>query len=184
MFFFHLLNADSSSPEVQIKQKSKSSRSKEQIDKSLQKPDSSSSLAKWLTAAPSPVLNVSSSSNPKTQKPSSSKSTIKDTTVKRKRIEDLPLDDISESEGEDLDSISDELDSDDEDSVAGPLQDQIIQFLQEASLDELALISRCSVKKAQKIISLRPFNTWKDVVCLFIGTLGCEVFLLLSLVLW
>uniref|UniRef100_A0A672KW97 DNA helicase n=1 Tax=Sinocyclocheilus grahami TaxID=75366 RepID=A0A672KW97_SINGR len=28
---------------------------------------------------------------------------------------------------------------------------------------ELALISGCSIKKAQKIISLRPFNTWKDV---------------------
>uniref|UniRef100_A0A672KTH3 DNA helicase n=1 Tax=Sinocyclocheilus grahami TaxID=75366 RepID=A0A672KTH3_SINGR len=27
---------------------------------------------------------------------------------------------------------------------------------------ELALISGCSIKKAQKIISLRPFNTWKD----------------------
>lgn len=165
-------NADSSSPEALKKQKPKSSHSKEQNGKSLQKPDSSSSLAKWLTVAPSPVRNVSSSSTPKTQKPSSSKNTIKDTSVKRKRNEDL--DDISGSEGEEedlgdeLDSISDELDSDDEDSIAGTLQDQILQFLQEASLDELALISRCSVKKAQKIISLRPFNTWKDVVCLLL----------------
>ncbi|KTF89392.1 hypothetical protein cypCar_00014384, partial [Cyprinus carpio] len=53
--------------------------------------------------------------------------------------------------------------TEDEDSISGNLQDKIIQFLQEASLDELSLISGCSIKKAQKIISLRPFNTWKDV---------------------
>lgn len=171
-------NADSSSPEAPKKQKAESSGSKEQNGKSSQRADSSSSLAKWLTAAPSPVRNASSSFTPKTQKPSSSKNTIKDTSVKHERKEDLLLDNISGSDGEEedldgeLDSISDELDSDDEDLIAVPLQDQIIQFLQEASLDELALISGCSVKKAQKIISLRPFNTWKDVVCTFICTLG------------
>lgn len=81
----------------------------------------------------------------------------------------MPLDDISTSEDEDeidsdVESISDDPDSEYEDSVSDSLQDKIIKFLQEASLDELALISGCSIKKAQKIISLRPFNTWKDVV--------------------
>ncbi|XP_048065637.1 SWI/SNF-related matrix-associated actin-dependent regulator of chromatin subfamily A containing DEAD/H box 1A isoform X1 [Megalobrama amblycephala] len=159
-------STDSSSPEDQRKQKSKSSHSKEKNGKSLQKPDSSSSLSKWLTAVPSPMSKVSSVST----KSAVSKNTTKNTSYKRKRDDKLPLNDISASEDEDeidsdVESVSDDLDSEDEDedSVSSSLQDKIIQFLQEASLDELALISGCSIKKAQKIISLRPFNTWKDV---------------------
>uniref|UniRef100_A0A8C7LIB9 SNF2 related chromatin remodeling ATPase with DExD box 1b n=1 Tax=Oncorhynchus kisutch TaxID=8019 RepID=A0A8C7LIB9_ONCKI len=33
----------------------------------------------------------------------------------------------------------------------------------EASLDELSLISGCSVKKAQRIVELRPFNEWENL---------------------
>uniref|UniRef100_A0A671LDK2 DNA helicase n=1 Tax=Sinocyclocheilus anshuiensis TaxID=1608454 RepID=A0A671LDK2_9TELE len=107
-------------------------------------------------------------STPKTQKSAVSKSMTKNTSFKQKRGDESPLNDVSASEDEeeidsDVESISDDLDSEDEDSISGNLQDKIIQFLQEASLDELALISGCSIKKAQKIISLRPFNTWKDV---------------------
>ncbi|XP_016372350.1 SWI/SNF-related matrix-associated actin-dependent regulator of chromatin subfamily A containing DEAD/H box 1A-like [Sinocyclocheilus rhinocerous] len=154
----------SSSPEDRRKQKSKSSHSREKKDKSSQKPDSSSSLSRWLTAVPSPVPKVSSVSTQKTQKSTVSKNT----SFKRKRGDELLLNYVSASEDEeeidsDVESISDDLDSEDEDSISGNLQDKIIQFLQEASLDELALISGCSIKKAQKIISLRPFNTWKDV---------------------
>lgn len=115
------------------------------------------------------MSKVSSVSTPKTQKSAVSKSTTKNASFKRKRGDELPLDDSSASEDEDeidsdVESISDDLDSEEEDSVSDSLQDKIIKFLQEASLDELALISGCSIKKAQKIISLRPFNTWKDVV--------------------
>uniref|UniRef100_A0A671LIZ9 DNA helicase n=2 Tax=Sinocyclocheilus anshuiensis TaxID=1608454 RepID=A0A671LIZ9_9TELE len=161
-------STDSCSPEDQRKQKSKSSQSREKKDKSSQKPDSSSSLSRWLTAVPSPVPKVSSVSTPKTQKSAVSKSMTKNTSFKQKRGDESPLNDVSASEDEeeidsDVESISDDLDSEDEDSISGNLQDKIIQFLQEASLDELALISGCSIKKAQKIISLRPFNTWKDV---------------------
>uniref|UniRef100_A0A671Q2F0 DNA helicase n=1 Tax=Sinocyclocheilus anshuiensis TaxID=1608454 RepID=A0A671Q2F0_9TELE len=131
-------------------------------------PDSSSSLSRWLTAVPSPVPKVSSVSTPKTQKSAVSKIMTKNTSFKRKRGDELLLNYVSASEDEeeidsDVESISDDLDSEDEDSISGNLKDKIIQFLQEASLDELALISGCSIKKAQKIISLRPFNTWKDV---------------------
>ncbi|XP_059378611.1 SWI/SNF-related matrix-associated actin-dependent regulator of chromatin subfamily A containing DEAD/H box 1A-like isoform X2 [Carassius carassius] len=161
-------STDSSSPEDQRKQKSESSHSKEKKDKSSQKPDSSSSLSRWLTAVPSPVPKVSSVSTQKTQKSSVSKSMTKNTSFKQKRHDEWLLNDVSASEDEeeidsDVESISDDLDSEDEDSVSGNLQEKIIQFLQEASLDELSLISGCSIKKAQKIISLRPFNTWKDV---------------------
>ncbi|XP_067269714.1 SWI/SNF-related matrix-associated actin-dependent regulator of chromatin subfamily A containing DEAD/H box 1A isoform X2 [Pseudorasbora parva] len=159
-------STDSSSPED--KREQKSSHSREKNYHTLQKPDSSSSLSRWLTAVPSPMSKVSSVSTPKTQKSAVSKSTTKNASFKRKRDDEMPLNDISASEDEDeidsdVESISDDLDSDDEGSVFGRLQDKIIQFLQEASLDELALISGCSIKKAQKIISLRPFNTWKDV---------------------
>ncbi|XP_043102624.1 SWI/SNF-related matrix-associated actin-dependent regulator of chromatin subfamily A containing DEAD/H box 1A [Puntigrus tetrazona] len=155
---------DSSSPEDQRKQKSKSSHSRGKTDKNSQKPNSSSRLSEWLMAAPSPVPKKPSVSTPKTQK----STVIKNTSFKRKRDSEFPLNDISASEDEeeidsDAESISDDLESEDEDSISGNLQEKIIQFLQESSLDELALISGCSIKKAQKIISLRPFNTWKDV---------------------
>nr|XP_055024873.1 SWI/SNF-related matrix-associated actin-dependent regulator of chromatin subfamily A containing DEAD/H box 1A isoform X1 [Misgurnus anguillicaudatus] len=163
-------STDSSSPEDQRKPKAKSSHSEVKNAKSLQKPESSSSLSRWLTAAPSPVRNISTPSTPKTHKVASSNNTIKNDSFKRKRENDLRVDNISASEGEEeeeldseVDSASDDLESDDEDDIAPHLQDQIIQFLQEASLDELVLISLCSVKKAQRIISLRPFNSWKDV---------------------
>ncbi|KAG7253109.1 hypothetical protein CRUP_006601 [Coryphaenoides rupestris] len=38
------------------------------------------------------------------------------------------------------------------------LKGQIVQFFEEASLDELSLISGCSLKKAQKVVELRPFG--------------------------
>ncbi|KAH0615848.1 hypothetical protein JD844_026431 [Phrynosoma platyrhinos] len=38
---------------------------------------------------------------------------------------------------------------------------KILSFLQEASLSELTLIPQCSQKKAQRIIELRPFNSWE-----------------------
>lgn len=44
---------------------------------------------------------------------------------------------------------------------------KILSFLQEASLAELTLIPQCSQKKAQRIIELRPFNTWETLVSLY-----------------
>uniref|UniRef100_A0A803T4J7 DNA helicase n=1 Tax=Anolis carolinensis TaxID=28377 RepID=A0A803T4J7_ANOCA len=38
---------------------------------------------------------------------------------------------------------------------------KILNFLQEASLSELTLIPQCSQKKAQRIIEVRPFNSWE-----------------------
>lgn len=69
----------------------------------------------------------------------------------------------------DAEDVSDEFDVDGEDDGFDPrVQEQILQFFQDASVDEMTLISGCSLKRAQKIISLRPFNTWKDVVRVFI----------------
>ncbi|KAM6440184.1 SWI/SNF-related matrix-associated actin-dependent regulator of chromatin subfamily A containing DEAD/H box 1 isoform 1-T3 [Liasis olivaceus] len=38
---------------------------------------------------------------------------------------------------------------------------KILSFLQDASLGELTLIPQCSQKKAQRIMELRPFNSWE-----------------------
>uniref|UniRef100_A0A8C8ICK4 DNA helicase n=1 Tax=Oncorhynchus tshawytscha TaxID=74940 RepID=A0A8C8ICK4_ONCTS len=60
-----------------------------------------------------------------------------------------------------------ELNSDGSDQEVGTgslVKGQILRFFQEASLDELSLISGCSVKKAQRIVELRPFNEWENLV--------------------
>lgn len=73
------------------------------------------------------------------------------------------------SEEEDLeDTLSSEFeDSDEELSTQGGLTDvktEIVKFFQTASVDEMSLISGCSVKKAQKILELRPFDSWRGLV--------------------
>jgi len=68
----------------------------------------------------------------------------------------------------DYDDSADELDSGDEEEDSGAdrsgLKGQIVQFFKEASLDELSLISGCSLKKAQKVVELRPFGGWRNLV--------------------
>ncbi|KAG5835158.1 SWI/SNF-related matrix-associated actin-dependent regulator of chromatin subfamily A containing DEAD/H box 1B-like isoform X1 [Anguilla anguilla] len=55
-------------------------------------------------------------------------------------------------------------DSDKEERADHGLNDRILGFFQEALVDELMLIVGCSAKKAQKIVDLRPFGTWEDLV--------------------
>lgn len=59
----------------------------------------------------------------------------------------------------DMDSESDEGDE-----KLPRLKAQILDFFQKATVDELTLIAGCSLKKAQKIIELRPYQTWSDLV--------------------
>ncbi|KAM7052233.1 SWI/SNF-related matrix-associated actin-dependent regulator of chromatin subfamily A containing DEAD/H box 1 [Acridotheres tristis] len=49
---------------------------------------------------------------------------------------------------------------------------KILSFLQDASLSELTLIPQCSQKKAQKIIALRPFNSWEALFTKMTKTSG------------
>ncbi|XP_052632283.1 SWI/SNF-related matrix-associated actin-dependent regulator of chromatin subfamily A containing DEAD/H box 1 isoform X1 [Harpia harpyja] len=49
---------------------------------------------------------------------------------------------------------------------------KILSFLQDASPSELALIPQCSQKKAQKIIALRPFNSWEALFTKMTKTAG------------
>ncbi|XP_069486663.1 SWI/SNF-related matrix-associated actin-dependent regulator of chromatin subfamily A containing DEAD/H box 1 [Ambystoma mexicanum] len=50
-----------------------------------------------------------------------------------------------------------------EETMDDTYKDKIVSFLQDATLDELSLIPQCSQKKAQKIIELRPFNSWDSL---------------------
>lgn len=74
----------------------------------------------------------------------------------------------SEGENDYEDTVSSEFeDSDDElDSKVGltEVKREILAFFQDASLDELSLMSGCSIKKGQKIVELRPFKSWKSLV--------------------
>lgn len=74
----------------------------------------------------------------------------------------------SEGENDNEDALSSEFeDSGDElDSGGGvsELKNEIVTFFQTASIDELSLIGGCSVKKAQKIVELRPFDSWQSLV--------------------
>ncbi|CAL9708181.1 unnamed protein product [Knipowitschia caucasica] len=61
---------------------------------------------------------------------------------------------------------SDYDDSEDEmETRKGPTdtKTEMLTFFNEATVDELTLISGCSVKKAQKIMSLRPFDSWDNL---------------------
>uniref|UniRef100_A0A4W5P0S0 DNA helicase n=1 Tax=Hucho hucho TaxID=62062 RepID=A0A4W5P0S0_9TELE len=77
--------------------------------------------------------------------------------------EDEASDDFDES-AEGVEMNSDDSGADQEVGTGSLVKGQILSFFQEASLDELSLISGCSVKKAQRIVELRPFNEWEDLV--------------------
>ncbi|XP_068537824.1 SWI/SNF-related matrix-associated actin-dependent regulator of chromatin subfamily A containing DEAD/H box 1 isoform X4 [Anas acuta] len=49
---------------------------------------------------------------------------------------------------------------------------KILSFLQDASPSELTLIPQCSQKKVQKIIALRPFNSWEALFTKMTKTSG------------
>ncbi|XP_065547932.1 SWI/SNF-related matrix-associated actin-dependent regulator of chromatin subfamily A containing DEAD/H box 1 isoform X2 [Lathamus discolor] len=49
---------------------------------------------------------------------------------------------------------------------------KILSFLQDASMSELVLIPQCSQKTAQKIIVLRPFNSWEALLAKITKTTG------------
>ncbi|XP_077600807.1 SWI/SNF-related matrix-associated actin-dependent regulator of chromatin subfamily A containing DEAD/H box 1A-like [Stigmatopora nigra] len=65
------------------------------------------------------------------------------------------------SDGDDENASDSDLDNyDDALANIGGKKLDILKFFQEATVDELTLISKCSVKKASKIIELRPFKNW------------------------
>lgn len=56
------------------------------------------------------------------------------------------------------------VDSDDDSNWAHLDRVNVMRFLDEASVDELQLVSGLSVKRAKLIVGLRPFNSWSRMV--------------------
>ncbi|XP_042192746.1 SWI/SNF-related matrix-associated actin-dependent regulator of chromatin subfamily A containing DEAD/H box 1 isoform X1 [Callorhinchus milii] len=73
----------------------------------------------------------------------------------------------SEPLSSDGDSSLDEDYSSADEEVEGVCRTKIVSFLQDATLDELTLIPQCSLRKAQKITELRPFNNWETLFQMF-----------------
>ncbi|XP_034547870.1 SWI/SNF-related matrix-associated actin-dependent regulator of chromatin subfamily A containing DEAD/H box 1A isoform X2 [Notolabrus celidotus] len=149
-----------------------------------------STLSSWLTRRRAKVSSyssvqkttTSSSLKPATSSTSTSSSPVvkmlsrfasgtsiaKKQAVERKQKARAADEHIAPSSEDDNDGmVSSEFeDSDGElDSKVGmtALKKEIITFFQTASIDELSLISGCSVKKAMKIVELRPFGNWESM---------------------
>ncbi|XP_067087110.1 SWI/SNF-related matrix-associated actin-dependent regulator of chromatin subfamily A containing DEAD/H box 1A-like [Osmerus mordax] len=141
-------------------------------------------LSTWLTSAPlssAPSKKPSSSSSitQKLSKFASATSVAKKEAVERKRKARASDERAASSEDEEEETQSsefegseDELESGSEEEEEGrrkgqgsesSVKSQILRFFREASVDELSLISGCSVKKAQKIVELRPFDSWQSL---------------------
>ncbi|CAK6950557.1 SWI/SNF-related matrix-associated actin-dependent regulator of chromatin subfamily A containing [Scomber scombrus] len=152
---------------------------------------SSSSFVKKTTTSSSQKPSSSSSSSSSTaqmlSKFASGTSIAKKEAAERKRKARASDEHVS-SEGENDDeeetvSDSEFEDSDEElDSKGGmtEMKKEILTFFQEASIDELSLISGCSVKKAQKIVELRPYNEWQSLIDILIKEYGLSEDLLLG----
>uniref|UniRef100_A0A8C7NB04 DNA helicase n=1 Tax=Oncorhynchus kisutch TaxID=8019 RepID=A0A8C7NB04_ONCKI len=105
--------------------------------------------------------SLSTSGRPSSQTPWLSHITTSQADQRSTSSEDEASDDFDDSaEGVELNSDG----SDQEVGTGSLVKGQILRFFQEASLDELSLISGCSVKKAQRIVELRPFNEWENLL--------------------
>ncbi|KAM3867467.1 SWI/SNF-related matrix-associated actin-dependent regulator of chromatin subfamily A containing DEAD/H box 1A [Diretmus argenteus] len=173
---------------------SKTNGSTSGVSARLSKSSSSSSAPKTITCSSSSPPQESSSSSSVAQMLSrfaSGTSTAKTAAVERKRKarasdehvssegenDDYDDDDDEEAVSSDFDDSDEELQSEGEMS---PLKKEILQFFQEASLDELSLITGCSFKKAQKIVELRPHDSWQKLRDTFQKEKGLSVDLLLG----
>ncbi|KAL7846884.1 hypothetical protein SRHO_G00218640 [Serrasalmus rhombeus] len=82
------------------------------------------------------------------------------TMIKQQAVSSEDNDSDFEETARNFDSDSD---SDQADETLPKLKGQILDFFQSATVDELTLIAGCSLKKAQKIVELRPYKTWNDL---------------------
>ncbi|XP_041792744.1 SWI/SNF-related matrix-associated actin-dependent regulator of chromatin subfamily A containing DEAD/H box 1A [Chelmon rostratus] len=172
------------------KKKSSTSTLSTWLKKSSDSASSSSSVKKATTfSSLKPSSSSSSSSSSTAQMLSrfaSGTSIAKKQAAESKRkarASDEHVSSEGENDGEE-DTVSSEFeDSDDElDSKGGmtELKKEIITFFQNATIDELSLIAGCSVKKAQKIVELRPFDSWQSLIDVFHKDNGLSEDLLLG----
>ncbi|XP_023250777.1 SWI/SNF-related matrix-associated actin-dependent regulator of chromatin subfamily A containing DEAD/H box 1 [Seriola lalandi dorsalis] len=147
---------------------------------------SSSSSVKETTTSSSLKSPSSSSAAQMLSRFASGTSIAKKQAAERKRKARASDEHVS-SEGDsddEEDTVSSEFeDSDDEldcNSGMTEIKKEILTFFQDASIDELSLIAGCSVKKAQKIVELRPYDSWKSLVAVFHKENGLSENLLLG----
>ncbi|XP_047448109.1 SWI/SNF-related matrix-associated actin-dependent regulator of chromatin subfamily A containing DEAD/H box 1A [Mugil cephalus] len=151
--------------------------------------DSASSSSSVHKASTSSSLKPSSSSSAAAQtlcRFASVTSIAKKQALERKRKARASDERVS-SEGEnddEEDTVSTEYeDSDDELDLNTGMTDmkkEMLKFFREATLDELSLIAGCSIKKAQKIVELRPFENWESLIEVFHKDNGLSDSLLLG----
>ncbi|XP_054895898.1 SWI/SNF-related matrix-associated actin-dependent regulator of chromatin subfamily A containing DEAD/H box 1A isoform X3 [Poeciliopsis prolifica] len=107
----------------------------------------------------------SSSASQVLSKFSSDTGLAKKQAAERKKKAQATQEQVSSEDEED--TVTSEFeDSDDEvESITAKkdVKDEMLAFFQDATIDELSLISGCSVKKAQRIVELRPFNSWESL---------------------
>ncbi|XP_064793961.1 SWI/SNF-related matrix-associated actin-dependent regulator of chromatin subfamily A containing DEAD/H box 1A-like isoform X1 [Oncorhynchus masou masou] len=186
-----VLNAKSNAKPSKAKSDAKPSRDRwESKDSKEEARRSNASALKWLFKKPAPESRPNSSSSSSTstsQKLSNGTSVAKKEASERKRKVRASYERASSSEDEDTEGASSEFEGEDdeldfvaEDAGTSTLKGQILSFFQEASLDELSLIAGCSLKKAQKIVELRPFAVWQDLEEVFHKENGLSAELLLG----
>ncbi|KAM4053663.1 SWI/SNF-related matrix-associated actin-dependent regulator of chromatin subfamily A containing DEAD/H box 1 [Anomaloglossus baeobatrachus] len=98
------------------------------------------------------------------KKPSHAQNGLKKKSKDKYNLYNLKRDSESEESASDAGSVMDEDYSSGDETMEEEYQDKVVSFLQDASLDELALIPQCSLKKAQRITELRPFHSWDSLL--------------------
>lgn len=156
---------------------SEDSDSDKEAHKRLKTQSSASTLLPWITKG-----SESASSLPPIRKTTSTSSTAQmlsqfasGTSIAKKqaaeskrkaRASDQHV--SSDEENDPEDTLSSEFEDSDEELSATEgmtgIKTEVVKFFQTASVDEMSLISGCSVKKAQKIVELRPFDSWRSLV--------------------
>lgn len=157
---------DSTSSKIKISKSVHTSQAEKKVDSvsssSFVKPTSTSSCA---TSSPS--------SSFLTLPRFSSETSIVKTQAAERKMKARSLQEPLSSEGEsdpEEDIVSSELENSDDDDELNVecdrpnLRKEIVTFFQTATKDELTLIVGCSIKKAQRIVELRPFDTWESLV--------------------
>lgn len=130
----------------------------------------------WITSNTVKQIYTSSTSKPSSSSSSASASQVlskfssdtsraKKQAEERKRVARATDEQVSSDDEEDV-VTSEFEESDDElegNNSKTDVKTEILSFFQDASIDELSLIAGCSVKKAQRIVELRPFDSWESL---------------------
>ncbi|KAI3389209.1 hypothetical protein SNEBB_001244 [Seison nebaliae] len=123
-------------------------------------------LGPYKSMSNSSSLDLEGSDDNMTNMNSETKSNDNDSLDSNKKIgnlrDDLEADDILLN-GNDDDLISMDGDDDDDMGKNRRAQQLILNFLNDANIDELSLIPGTSVKKASSIVDVRPFHSINDV---------------------